>query len=49
MPDLLELLYQVATEWLGADEHQIDEKLFKLMLTFKKEVEMPEPIEGQEE
>ena len=48
MPDILEALYQVAKDGLGADPCTIDDKLFKLSMTFKKEIEMPEPIEGQE-
>ena len=41
MPDLLEMLHQVAMEWLGAESCLIDKKLFKLTLTFKKEIQMP--------
>ena len=42
MPDILEALYQVAKDGLGADPCLIDDKLFKLSMTFKKEIEMPE-------
>ena len=47
MPDLLDMLHQVAT-CFGAKPCLIDENFFKLTMTFKKEIEMPEPIEGQE-